>query len=125
MEAITPETAVPATCPVCHQSVLPQYYFCPNCGTNLHAAPLSTSAVTQLGIYVFSLTLPIVCFVFVTRWPGVKYFKSADPKAKRIGEIAWGLLILSTIVTIWLAVVWTQETIQSSLNSINAEMSAQ
>jgi hypothetical protein len=53
----------------------------------------------------------------------VKYFKSNDPKAKRIGEIAWVLLILSTIITIWFAYVLTQEAIQSSVNSINADLS--
>ncbi len=118
-------TSVPETCPVCHQPLLPAYYFCPNCGASVHTVPLSTTPLTQAGIYAFSIILPVVCYVFVTRWPGIKYFKSKDPKAKRIGEVAWALLILSTVITFWLAIVWTQEAVQSSLNSINAEMSAQ
>jgi hypothetical protein len=65
----------------------------------------------------------MICFIFVKRWPGVKYFKSADAKTKQIGQIAWLLLILSTIATIWLAVVWTEKAIQSSVDSINADMS--
>ena len=40
-----------------------------------------------------------------------------------IGTVAWILLILSTIVTIWYAYVWTQEAIQSSVSSINTDMS--
>ena len=110
-------------CTVCHQPILPQYYFCPNCGTKLNSAPLSTTTATQAWIYAFSIILPMICFIFVTRWPGVKYFKSNDPKAKQIGEIAWALIILSTIVTIWLAIVWTQEYINSTVNSINTDMS--
>lgn len=106
-------------CPVCHQPVLPQYYFCPNCGTKLNTPPLSTTVGTQLWIYAFSIILPMLVFLFVGKWPGVKYFRSADPKAKQIGYIAWALLILSTIFTIWFAFVWTQGFIQSSLNSIN------
>ena len=108
-------------CPVCHQPILPQYYFCPNCGTKLNSIPLSTTPGTQAWIYAFSIILPMMCFLFVTRWPGVKYYKSTDPKVKLIGEIAWTLLILSTIITIWLVYVWTQQMIQSSIGSINTD----
>ena len=110
-------------CLVCHQPILAQYYFCPNCGAKINEASLSTTALTQVGIYAFSLILPMICFIFVTRWPGVKYFKSNDPKAKEIGQIAWALLIFSTVVTIWLAIVLTQEMIKSTTASINADMS--
>jgi hypothetical protein len=108
-------------CSVCHQPILSQYYFCPNCGVKLNSAPLSTTAKTQAWIYAFSVILPMICFIFVTRWPGVKYFKSNDPKARQIGKVAWTLLIFSTIITIWLVYVWTQQTIQSSINSINTD----
>ncbi|MDE2399800.1 MAG: zinc ribbon domain-containing protein [Patescibacteria group bacterium] len=108
-------------CSVCHQPILPQYYFCPNCGTKINSAPLSTSVRTQAWVYAFSIALPMIAFLFVTRWPGMKYYKSLDPKTKRIGQIAWALLIISTIVTIWLVYTWTQSMIQSSINSINTD----
>jgi len=111
-----------AVCSYCHQPLLSQWYFCPNCGSKIDAAPLSTSAGTQIWIYAFSIILPMMCFIFVTKWPGMKYFKSEDEKAKMIGTIAWVLIVLSTIVTIWYAYVWTQEAIQSSVASINADM---
>jgi heme/copper-type cytochrome/quinol oxidase subunit 2 len=109
------------TCAVCHQPILPTYYFCPNCGTKIDEAPLSVSVGTQAWIYAFSIILPMILFLFITRWPGVKYFKSNDPKIHHIGQIAWVLLIASTVVTIWLAYVWTQSMIQSSINSINTD----
>jgi hypothetical protein len=112
----------PNICPVCHQLILPQYYFCPNCGAKLSQAALSTSAKTQIWIYAFSIILPMICFIFVTRWPGVKYYKSEDPKAKKIGQIASALLILSTIITIVLVYIGTQKIIQSSINSINTDL---
>jgi hypothetical protein len=117
-----PAAALPA-CPICHQRALPQWYFCPNCGAALISAPLSTSVGTQIGIYAFSIILPVMCFLFITKWPGMKYFRSEDEKAKTIGTVAWTLLILSTLVTIWYAYVWTQEAIQSATASINADMS--
>jgi hypothetical protein len=84
--------------------------------------PLSTSVGTQAWVYLFSIILPVICFLAVTKWPGVRYFKSNNPKARQIGIIAWTLLILSTVVTIWLAYVWTEEAIQSSVNSVNLDM---
>ena len=57
----------------------------------------------------------------MTKWPGMKYYKSNDPKAKQIGYVAWTLLIISTIITIWLVFVWTQNMIQSSIGSINTD----
>ena len=118
-----PVGSTPDVCPTCHQPTLPSYYFCPNCGTKLNLAPLSTTVGTQIWIYAFSIILPMLCFLFVTKWPGVKYFKSNDPKAKQIGQVAWALLIISTIVTVWLAVVWTQNYINSTVAGINADMS--
>ena len=109
-------------CAVCHQPILSTYYFCPNCGAKLNEAPLSITAGTQAWIYALSIVLPMILFIFVTKWPAVKYFKSSDPKIHRIGQIAWTLLILSTIITIWLAYVGTQSMIQSSINSINVDM---
>jgi len=79
--------------------------------------------MTQAGIYLFSVILPMICFIFVTKWQGVKYFKSKDPKAKQIGEIAWTLIIVSTLLTVWLAYFFTQEAIQATEASINADMS--
>ena len=109
------------TCKICHQPILPQYYFCPNCGAKINEAPLSVTLGMQAWIYAFSIVLPMILFIFITKWPGVKYYKSPDPKAKLIGQIAWALLILSTILTIWFAYVWTEQTIQSTVNSINTD----
>lgn len=126
---IAPQYSAPSdsgtagVCPTCHQPTLPQYYFCPNCGTKLNQAPLSTSAGAQLLLYAFSIILPPMCFLFVNKWQGMRYLKSKDPKVKQIGQIAWALLILSTILTIWLVVVWTQSYINSTVAGINADMS--
>ena len=85
-------------------------------------APLSTTVATQVWIYIFSIILPMLCFIFVKKWPGIKYFKSKDPKTKRIGQIALILIILSTIFTIWFAITATQRVIKSSVDSINSDL---
>lgn len=100
------------------------YYFCPNCGTKLDTAPLSTTPAAQAWLYSFSIILPLICFITITKWPAVRYYKSSDPKAQTIGKTAIALIVLSTIVTIWLAYVFTEAAIQSTLSSLNADMSA-
>lgn len=117
------EQKVPGTCPVCHLPVQSSYYFCPNCGAKLNMAPLSITSATQAWIYALSFILPWTVFIFIKWWPGIKYAKSHDPKTKQIGQIAWAILIISTLVTIWFAYVWTQNTIKSTINSINSDMS--
>ena len=109
------------TCPVCHQPILSQYYFCPNCGAKIKEAPLSTTLSSQILLYAHSIILPLICFITVSKWSGRKYFKSNDPKAKQIGMVAWGLLTISTIIVIWLAYIWTQQMIQAQLNAINVD----
>ncbi len=114
----------PLVCSYCHQPVLSTYFFCPNCGNRLHTAPLSTSIETQAWIYAFSIILPMMCFIFVTKWPGWKYYKSRDPKVKTVGVNAIVLIVLSTIVTLWVGYIWSQEFIQSQVSSINADLNA-
>ncbi len=37
-------------------------------------------------------------------WPGIKYARNADPKAKNIGWAAIILTVLSTVITTWLTI---------------------
>ena len=111
-----------ALCSVCHQALQPEYYFCPNCGHEVHEKPLSTTAFTQSWIYAFSIILPLICFIMVTKWPAIKYIRSQDLKARQIGWIAVALITLSTCVTIWLAYAATQEAIRVTTASLNQDM---
>ena len=105
-------------CPQCHQPVTPEQFFCPNCGAKLSDPPLSTNTSAQILLYVFSIVLPVICYLAVTKWQGAKYIKSPDPKAQQIGWIAAGLLAASTIITFWLYGVWINQALQSSLGGL-------
>jgi hypothetical protein len=115
-------TPSPLSCGTCHQPILPQYYFCPNCGTKVHEPPLLTTTTAQLGIYFLSIILPSLCFLFIGKWKGIQYLKSNDKKARTIGIIACGLLFISTIFTFWYAYTLTQKMVQSSMVGINADL---
>lgn len=106
-------------CPQCHFPVKPEYYFCPNCGKNLRTPALSTDVLSQVLLYGFSIILPMIAYLAVTKWQGIKYMRSSDEKAKQMGYIALALLILSSIIVFWWTYVWIQGYIASSLNDIN------
>ena len=86
------------TCPHCQFPILDSFYFCPNCGKKRKEPPVSTTIGKQIGIYVLSVLLPPLGL-----WPGIKYLLQKDQKAKIIGIIAIVLTILSTIITIQIA----------------------
>lgn len=109
-------------CAYCHQPLKPEYYFCPNCGKPVHNAPLSTEPLTQAGIYAFSIVLPMIFYLAITKWPGLKYYRSSDEKAKQVGFIAIVLLVLSSFVTFYYAYVWTEEAIQQATTQVNQEL---
>lgn len=107
-----------SVCPQCHLPVAPDAYFCPNCGKELRSKPLSTSFLMQAWIYAFSIVLPMLAFLALSYWPAIKYLRSPDEKAKQIGIVAMILMILSTIITFWLTIVWLQNYIQQSVNAV-------
>jgi len=90
-------------CPACHQSVVPEWYFCPNCGKGLKAKPVRVSAATQIGIYALSVFLPPLGL-----WPGIKYLSKEGRGAKIVGAIAIVLTIISSVVTTWLTFRYLQ-----------------
>jgi hypothetical protein len=100
-------------CPQCHQPIQPAWYFCPNCGKDLQQKPRPTTALAQVGIYALSVFLPPLGL-----WPGIKYLREADPRAKQIGMIAIGLTVVSTIVTVWITV----GLLQSYVGTINQSL---
>lgn len=121
---ITPDTASKSVCPQCHQPILPEYYFCPNCGKKLEEAPLSTTVWAQLWLYIFTLIImPLTGYLAYRHWKGIQYFKSQDPKAKRIG-ITSIILLIGTVVaigwSIWAGIAQLKEALNAQQNNINS-----
>jgi len=103
-------------CPFCHYPIIEVFYFCPNCGKNLKALPASTSIFKQIGIYAVSIFLPPLGL-----WPGTKYLRQSSEKAKIIGLIAIILTIVSTLITIWLAMGLVSQVTQSFNSHTNLD----
>ena len=84
------------TCNVCHQKVLDEYFYCPNCGNDLKEKPATVSFAIQLGVYALAIFLPPLGL-----WPGIKYLSKKGSQAKRVGAIAIALTVITSVVTIW------------------------
>lgn len=97
-------------CSVCHQIILPEYYFCPNCGNNLREALRPVSIVNQIGLYILAIFLPPLGL-----WPGVKYLMKKGKQPKLVGVITIVLTIVSTILTI----MFTFKFLNNYLSQIN------
>jgi hypothetical protein len=127
-ESVTPPVAptpasstpvpFPMVCPVCHLPITPEAYFCPNCGAKLKVPPLSKSLTSQLLLYGFSLVLPFIAYLAITKWQGITYIRSSDPDTRRIGFIALALLVISSIFVIWLTTQWFDNAINSVTNGV-------
>ena len=83
-------------CPVCHQPVSSEQYFCPNCGNNLREKPKSISLLVQVGMYALAIFLPPLGL-----WPGAKYMMKKSRQAKIVGMVTIILTIISSVITIW------------------------
>ncbi|HUC01654.1 MAG TPA: zinc ribbon domain-containing protein [Candidatus Paceibacterota bacterium] len=114
--------AVSFICPRCHFPVKPEYYFCPNCGVKLTEPPIGVGLLDQLLLYAFSIILPWIAYLAITKWQGIKYLRSADARAKQIGLIALILLVASSVVAFWLTYQWIEGTVQSSVNAVNSNL---
>lgn len=84
----------PPSCDYCHQPILPEYYYCPNCGASVKAAPIT--ALAQIGWYAFAVFLPPLGLA-----PGIQYLKKKSQQAKRVGTIILILTLISSILMVW------------------------
>ena len=101
----------PQFCPVCKFGIVEGYVFCAHCGTKLKDVPFEISMQKQIGVYLLSFFLPPLGL-----WPGIRYLRNADQKAKHVGLIAIFLTILATVISIW-ATVGFVNTVNKTVNS--------
>lgn len=86
-------------CPKCKGNISPLDIFCPICGNRVKEKTVSTSVLTQILIYLFSILLAPLGII-----PAIKYLKQQDQKARNIGIVAIILTIASVIVISWITI---------------------
>ena len=105
----------PLVCLTCHQPISPEWYFCPNCGTELNIKPFKVSVIAQIGIYALSALLPPLGL-----WPGIKYLGKKGNQPKIVGAISIVLTIVSSAVSIWLIFYFFQSYLSNYSSVINS-----
>ncbi len=101
-------------CPFCSSLIDSSAFFCPTCGKNVKEKPLSTSILSQIGLYAVSILLPPL-FIGWT----IKYLKSADQKTKQIGILSLILTTLSLIIGVWISIAFAKTLTQSVNQQLN------
>jgi hypothetical protein len=104
-------------CPNCKQPIMPQDYFCPNCGKKIKDKPQSTTVLRQIVVYLISFLLPPLGL-----WPAIKYLKQKDGKSRIIGFVAIILTVISSAISVWLYfgfIKTVNEQLNQQLNNIN------
>lgn len=84
-------------CPNCHKETLAGAYTCFHCGQKLKNTDTSTGLGAQISLYLISILLPPF-----NLGKSIRYLKSDDPAAQKIGLISLVLMTLSIILAIWL-----------------------
>ena len=103
----------PLTCPVCHQPVSENDYFCSNCGQNLKPIPLPTNIYSLFLLYIKCLLLPPMGVVW-----GIRYLKQKDTKSKITGLIA----IIITVIILEIALKITLSLIDTVNKQVNSQL---
>jgi len=101
-------------CRYCGGNILLSDYFCPNCGKKLQDKPLSVTVGRQIFVYLLSFLLPPLGL-----WPGIKYLRQKNSKSRIIGFIAIILTIISTAITVWMALGFMNAFNQQLNSSLN------
>jgi hypothetical protein len=120
--AQTTDLATPSLCKTCHIPLLPQYYFCPNCGKEVVQPPLPTDTLSQLKLYSLSLILPLICFITIGKWKAIHYLRDENEKAKNIGRIACLLLLFSTLLTVWVTITSVQKFLKITQDATSIDL---
>lgn len=84
------------SCPVCKLSVLPVFYFCPNCGKLLRPKPLVVPLPRQMLLYFVSFFLPPVALPYAFR-----YMRQPNKATKIIGMVLFVIAIGSILLSFY------------------------
>ena len=93
--------------------VRPTDYFCFNCGKNLKPKPLSTSLGKQIVIYLESILLPPMGFVW-----GIRYLGQKGSSSKAVAIIS----IILTVVSLVLLIKFTNDLVKTINDQVNKQL---
>lgn len=87
------------TCPKCATTTPIDSFFCPGCGYKYKDPPPSTGVGRQIWLYFISFFLPPLGI-----FPGIKYMRAQESKARLIGAVCIILTIVSFAITVFASI---------------------
>ena len=98
VSSVPPAVPASSVCQYCKTQVEATAFYCPTCGKKIREKPLNTTFWYQVGLYAASILLPPLNLIWA-----VKYYKSPDPKAKKIGTVSLIITVFALIISLWIA----------------------
>jgi hypothetical protein len=92
MEESIPVSENQVDCPFCNNKIEAKAFYCPVCGKKVREKPLSTSFGPVFLIFFLCVFLPPFNI-----GKTIKYMRSPDPKAKKIGLISLAVMFITLI----------------------------
>jgi hypothetical protein len=101
-------------CPVCKNKIDEKVFYCPICGKKIKDKPVAMDFWHLVWLFTLCTLLPPLNLGLT-----MKYIKSTDTSAKKIGWISLSVMTLAILIGFWFAARWAQ-----NLNDqVNKEMS--
>ena len=100
-------------CPNCKNQVDKVAFYCPTCGKKVKEKPAGMGVWNILGLFTLSALLPPLNIGL-----SIKYIKDPNQKAKIVGWISIGIMILVLI----LATLWSIKIVNDINRQVEAEM---
>jgi hypothetical protein len=91
------------TCPFCSAQIGTQAFFCPVCGKKIKDKPLAVDLKTKVLLYGVSILLPPLGLGWT-----IRYVRSADSEAKKMGIISLVLTVVSLLAAVGVTMVYVQ-----------------
>jgi hypothetical protein len=98
-------------CPFCNNQIEAKAFFCPICGKKVREKPVSMGFWSIFLLFILCIFLPPLNIGLT-----IKYMKSADPKAKKIG-IASLVVMLVVLVAAGISTYYLTKYISDQVNT--------
>lgn len=95
MDESIPASDSQVECPFCGNKIDAKAFYCPVCGKKVREKPVSTNFWPVFLLFALTVLLPPLNIGLT-----IKYMKSSDPKAKRIGLISLVTMIVVLVIAI-------------------------
>lgn len=98
-------------CPFCAKEIDPKAYYCPECGKKVREKPVPLGFWPIVALFALCIFLPPFNIGLT-----IKYMKSPDPKAKKIGVISL-IVMIAVLVAVGISTYFVTKYVSDQVNT--------